>query len=82
MKWLTFLSIIYPLIAGAVLLIWAPEDRKSRNDYVMRVVLITSAAVIATVLTSWFQGGGVRVCRQLQACCGLPTLGYWHLTRK
>ena len=56
MKWLTFLSIVYPLMSGAMLLVWAPEDRKIRNDYIMRVVLITSGVVIATVLTTWFQG--------------------------
>lgn len=66
MKWFTFLSIIYPLIAGAVLLIWAPKDRKSRNDYVMRVVLITSAVVIATVLTSWFQGANATALHVLR----------------
>jgi len=56
MKWLTLVSIVYPLIAGAALLIWAPEDRKSRNDYVMRAVLLTSGMVIASVLSTWFDG--------------------------
>lgn len=69
MKWLTFLSIVYPLMSGAMLLVWAPEDRKIRNDYIMRVVLITSGVVIATVLTTWFQGSdatGLHVLRMSQ----------------
>lgn len=56
MMWLTFLSIVYPLIAGLVLLIWSPSDRRSRNDYVMSAVLAISGIVIAAVITTWTQG--------------------------
>jgi len=66
MKWLTFTSIVYPLIAGAALLIWAPEDRKSRNDYVMRVVLLTSAMVIASVISTWFEGADATALHVLR----------------
>ena len=66
MKWLTFLSIVYPMIAGAGLLIWSPEDRKIRYDYVMRVVLITSAVVLATVLSSWFDGSDATALHVLR----------------
>lgn len=53
---LTVLSILIPLLFGAFLLVWRPENRKVRNIYTMSAVLISAVFVLGTVVSAWLLG--------------------------
>ena len=59
MKIFTLLSVIFPIVAGFALLIWRPENRKTRNLYSISVVTLNSCFVAATVLATAFVGKSV-----------------------
>ena len=42
---LTVLPILFPVLAGLVLLRWRPADRKRRNRYTMAAALLTSLLI-------------------------------------
>lgn len=52
MRYLTILSVLLPIAAGAALLIWRPEDRALRNRFSLAAVCLSSALILAAVLLS------------------------------
>ena len=56
MRTLTLISILFPIIAGAALLIRRPADRGARNRYALACVCLTSALVLGTVIGSALYG--------------------------
>ena len=56
MRILTLLSVLFPVLAGAALLIWKPQDRAIRNRYVLSVVILTSALIFGAGLNALLQG--------------------------
>ena len=52
MRYLTILSVLLPIAAGAALLIWKPEDRAARNRFSLLSVCLGSALVLSTGICS------------------------------
>ena len=50
MRFLTILSVVFPVLAGVVLFIWRPQDRAIRNRYSIWTVRVSSAFVLGTAL--------------------------------
>ena len=48
MSIVTLLSIVFPIIAGLLEMVWLPQDKKVMESYVMASVLITSVFVLGT----------------------------------
>lgn len=57
MKLCTLLSAVWPVLAGLVLLVWKPENKKSRNAYALSNVVLTSVFVLATCAAAAKNGG-------------------------
>ncbi len=53
---LTLLSVIFPVAAGAALLVRRPENRRARNVYSISCALITSAFVLGSVAATAAMG--------------------------
>ena len=56
MRYLTILSVLLPIAAGAALLIWKPEDRALRNRFSLLSVCLGSVLVLSTGLCSALYG--------------------------
>jgi multicomponent Na+:H+ antiporter subunit D len=52
MRILTILSVLFPVLTGAVLFVWRPQDRNIRNRYSIAVVCLNSVFVLGTALCS------------------------------
>ena len=52
MRSLTLLSVLFPILAGSALLAWRPQDRRTRNRYVLGAVLVGAALVLGCALAS------------------------------
>ncbi|MDY3860510.1 MAG: proton-conducting transporter membrane subunit [Candidatus Limivicinus sp.] len=63
MNYLTLLSVLFPIVAGAVLFVWRPQDRKLRNRYTLSVVLVNSLLVLATAYCTWRFGSEATAFR-------------------
>ena len=56
MRILTILGILFPVLAGIVLFVWRPQDRRIRNRYSIAVVCMNSVFVLGTALCSALYG--------------------------
>ena len=56
MRFLTILSVVFPVLAGVVLFIWRPQDRAIRNRYSIWTVCVSSAFVLGTALCCALHG--------------------------
>ena len=56
MKLLTLLGVLFPVVAGAVLFVWRPQDRSVRNRYSILTVCLNSCFVLGTALLSSVHG--------------------------
>lgn len=56
------LPILFPILAGAVMLIFRPAGRRLRNLCLMASVLITTAFSLAGILLSYWLGGDALTC--------------------
>ncbi len=68
---LTVLPILFPVLAGLVLLRWRPADRKRRNRYTMAAALLTSLLIFLTMFCVWRWGGAALRCTLLDFGGGL-----------
>jgi multicomponent Na+:H+ antiporter subunit D len=58
---LSFLPIVFPVLAGAFLFLWKPK-RRAREIFVMAAALITSALILAAIAETWLAGGDATAC--------------------
>lgn len=58
MQIFTLLSIVFPILAGVIMLIWAPEKSRPRNAFVLTAVLLSSLFLLVSFLTTIFMGSG------------------------
>lgn len=78
---LTLLSILFPLCAGAALLVRRPENRRARNIYCTCAVLISSAFVLGSVAAASAPGAQsthftvVRMSSMLELAFGIDGAG-------
>ena len=56
MRILTILCVLFPVLAGAALFVWRPQDRKLRNRYAITAVGINAVFVLTTALLSAVNG--------------------------
>ena len=56
MRILTILCVLFPVLAGAALFVWRPQDRKLRNRYAITVVGINAVFVLGSALLSAVNG--------------------------
>ena len=56
MNILTILCVLFPVLAGAALFIWRPQNREVRNRYSITVVGVNAVFVLGTALLSAING--------------------------
>lgn len=71
MQVLTVLPILFPALAGVVLMRWRPVDRSRRNRYTMAAVILTSLLIFLTMFCSWRWGSAALRCTLLDFGRGL-----------